>query len=292
MMVLGLFMGGCNGVVANGVSLPNYHIVLIRSILAAAILGVLLLLERRRPTAMSYPREAIWVVGAGVALAGDWLFLFEAYGAIGVGLATILLYCAPIIVMALSPLIFHERLTVRKVAGFAIVVTGALLISGGTLQTGSSPYGILCGLASAGCYAAMTIISKKAVHISGLEKGFIEIGIATVALIVYAVVVHGATLATIVQIAPSDIVPLVVLGALIAFGNYLYLRAMNSVNAQRVAVLGYVEPLSAVVLGAIVLHETMTPPQFFGAICIVAGALFTELRIKPPSAAPGEEPQG
>ena len=214
MMVLGLFMGGCNGVVANGVSLPNYHIVLIRSILAAAILGVLLLLERRRPTAMSYPREALWVVGAGVALAGDWLFLFEAYGAIGVGLATILLYCAPIIVMALSP------------------------------------------------------------------------------LIVYAVVVHGAALATIVQVAPSDIVPLVVLGALIAFGNYLYLRAMNSVNAQRVAVLGYVEPLSAVVLGAIVLHETMTPPQFFGAICIVAGALFTELRIKPPSAAPGEEPQG
>lgn len=57
--------------------------------------------------------------------------LYEGYVRIGVGMASLLYYCGPVIVMALSPLLFHERLTRAKLLGFAAVFAGAVLILGG-----------------------------------------------------------------------------------------------------------------------------------------------------------------
>ena len=41
--------------------------------------------------------------------------------------------------------------------------------------------------------------------------------------------------------------------------------------------LGYLEPLSAVLLAALVLHETLSPVQVAGAALILGGALFAEV---------------
>ena len=45
---------------------------------------------------------------------------------------------------------------------------------------------------------------------------------------------------------------------------------------QTVAVCGYLEPLSAVIFSALLLHERLTPPQLIGACLIIGGALFAE----------------
>lgn len=43
----------------------------------------------------------------------SWLFLFEAYRRIGVSIASLGYYCGPVIVMALTPVMFHEKLTLE-----------------------------------------------------------------------------------------------------------------------------------------------------------------------------------
>ena len=43
----------------------------------------------------------------------SWLFLFEAYRRIGVSIASLGYYCGPVIVMALAPVMFHEKLTLE-----------------------------------------------------------------------------------------------------------------------------------------------------------------------------------
>jgi drug/metabolite transporter (DMT)-like permease len=45
-----------------------------------------------------------------------------------------------------------------------------------------------------------------------------------------------------------------------------------------VAVCGYLEPLSAVVLSAVFLKETLMPIQIAGAVLIIGGAVFAEMR--------------
>jgi drug/metabolite transporter (DMT)-like permease len=46
---------------------------------------------------------------------------------------------------------------------------------------------------------------------------------------------------------------------------------------QTVAICGYLEPLSAVVLAAVLLQENMTVTQLFGAIMIIGGSVFGEM---------------
>lgn len=52
----------------------------------------------------------------GVVMGACWMFLYEAYQQLGVGLASLPYYCAPVIVMALSPLPFREKLTAPNMA--------------------------------------------------------------------------------------------------------------------------------------------------------------------------------
>ena len=46
---------------------------------------------------------------------------------------------------------------------------------------------------------------------------------------------------------------------------------------QRVAVFGYLEPLSAVIFSAILLGERLGPLKIAGACCIIGGAIFAEV---------------
>ena len=77
--------------------------------------------------------------------------LYEGYVRIGVGMASLLYYCGPVIVMVLSPLLFHERLTRAKLLGFAAVFAAVLLHE--TMQPLQilGTVLILCGAAGAEC---------------------------------------------------------------------------------------------------------------------------------------------
>ena len=46
---------------------------------------------------------------------------------------------------------------------------------------------------------------------------------------------------------------------------------------QRVSVWGYLEPLSAVILSALVLGEALAPANVAGTVLILGGAIFCEV---------------
>ena len=60
-------------------------------------------------------------------------------------------------------------------------------------------------------------------------------------------------------------------------GCFLYFSSINRLPAQSVAICGYIEPLSAVLLSVLFLNETMSPLQMAGAVLIIGGALYGEL---------------
>ena len=59
-------------------------------------------------------------------------------------------------------------------------------------------------------------------------------------------------------------------------GCYCYFSSIGDLPAQSVAICGYLEPLSAVLLSVLILHETMAPLQILGAVLIIGGAVFGE----------------
>ena len=86
---------------------------------ALTLAAILFITKRHNLQAPSRPREAAALIVSGAALGASWIFLFRAYQTIGVGISSLLYYCGPIIVMALSPLIFGEKLTGSKIAALS-----------------------------------------------------------------------------------------------------------------------------------------------------------------------------
>ncbi|MFR8299721.1 MAG: EamA family transporter, partial [Gordonibacter urolithinfaciens] len=203
-----LLLFGSNGIVASGIALPSSSVVLLRTLLGSLLLVVLLLAAKRRVTFHRHLGDLGCLAASGAALGASWLFLFEAYRHLGVGTASLVYYCGPIIVAALSPWLFGERLTRAKLAGFGLVLVGVLLVNGRALGEGASGWGLFCGGMSAVMYAAMVVFAKKVRHVEGLESSAVQLvsSFAAVALFV------GATGGTSLQIGPADWAPLLVLG--------------------------------------------------------------------------------
>ncbi len=79
------------------------------------------------------------------------------------------------------------------------------------------------------------------------------------------------------EIAAGDWFPILLLGLVnTGVGCYCYFSSIGDLPAQSVAVCGYLEPLSAVLLSVLILHETMAPLQILGAVLIIGGAVFGE----------------
>lgn len=70
-------------------------------------------------------------------------------------------------------------------------------------------------------------------------------------------------------------------------GCLLYFSAVAKLPVQTVAVVGYLEPLSAVVFSAALLGEAITPVRLMGAALIIGGAVFCELAGKRANAKAG-----
>jgi drug/metabolite transporter (DMT)-like permease len=269
-----LILFGSNGIVASQIGLPSYDIVVLRTFLGAALLGALLLISRKRTRISASPKSLAFVAISGAFLGISWLLLFEAYSLVGVGTSSLLYYCGPVLVMALSPILFKERLTHTRIAGFAIVLVGVMLVNGGTLQGGLSPQGLTYGAVAALCLAAMIVFNKKAEGIGGLESAFVQIGSAFFTALVGTAALHGLS----IDVQPADWPAILMLGFVnTGLGCYLYFGSMGKLKAQTVAVCGYIEPVCAVVMAMAFLGEGMSALQALGALLVIAGAAATEL---------------
>ena len=81
------------------------------------------------------------------------------------------------------------------------------------------------------------------------------------------------------NIQPGDWVFILILGLVnTGLGCYLYFSSLGGLPVQTVSIIGYLEPLAAVVFSAVFLQEILSPLQVAGAVCIIGGALFAEIR--------------
>ncbi len=265
----GLLLFGSNGVVASYIHLSSYEIVFLRSVLGAALLLGLFFLTGHRFTALRHKKDLLFIAVSGIAMAADWLFLFEAYARIGVSLGMLINYTGPAIVIALSPLILKERITFAKVAELAAALLGAFFISGQAVIEGISAWGLLCAGLSAAAYAVMVLSNKLAQEITGTENAGIQLFCTAVVVAVFVGWKQGLSM----EIPSGDWLFVLQLGLFnTGVGCYCYFSAIGDLPAQSVAISGYLEPLSAVMLSVLILHETMTPLQIAGAALIIGGA--------------------
>lgn len=274
--LLSLLLFGSNGIIANHIHLHSTQIVLLRTLIGCAFLFLLSLFTGSHFSLKGKQKALGFLLLSGVATGASWMFLYEAYARIGVSIASLLYYCGPVIVMALSPLLFREALTRRKLIGFGVVLLGICLLNGTASSSGKSHFGILCGLLSAITYALMVICNKKAAEITGLENASLQLFFAFLTVLLFV----GTRPSLLSPIPSGDLLPVFLLGICnTGIGCYLYFSSLGKLPAQTVAICGYLEPLSAVALSVLLLQELLHPLQIAGTFLIFGGAVFGD-RIK------------
>lgn len=270
--VLCLF--GTNGILASFIPWPSYQIVLGRTAIASVFLLVTLLLRRHAFTYLQHKRSFAILLLSGVFMAVDWLGLYEAYSRMGVGLSSLMCSSGPVLVMMLSPILFHERLTWPKIAGFLAVLAGIVLLNSNTLSSGTINSGMFFALLGACGYACTVVCNKKSPGIVGQERALCQLTVASLAALCFTLCKGGGTLAC----TPRGIAAMAVLGIVnTGLGTSVFLASMHRLPANSFAILSYMEPLSGIVFSALILGERMTPLQIAGAVLVLGGAAFAEL---------------
>lgn len=269
--ILALLIFGTNGLLVAHISLSASQIVLCRTFIGGILLTAAVLLSGGFHRS-ALRAEAIPLLCGGAALGLNWIALFEAYQLLNVSLATLIYYVGPMLVLFLSPVLFRERLNGTLVAAAIVVASGLLCICGSITRSGMSVRGLVSAILSALFYATLIVFNKQIVRTGGLQTAAIELDVAFVVVLVYVLLTVGIP-------APQkgEIPALVLLGAVnTGLAYLLYFTGLQKISGQSVALISYVDPVSALFFAAVFLHESMSGIQVLGAVLILGGALLGE----------------
>lgn len=203
---------------------------------------------------------------------------FNCINASSLAAAALLLYTAPIFVMLMSLILFHERFTLHKGIALLTTFTGCALITG--IMDAASDFSLaalLFGLGSGIGYALYSIFGKLAVR---------KYSSATISAYTF----YFSTLSSLPLADFSsnsghwDMTTLLAslgIGGLCAVIPYLlYNRGLQEVEATQASILATVEPLVAACVGIICFGEPVTWQKMLGIALILTSVVILNLPSK------------
>lgn len=284
MMVSSMLIFGTIGVFRRFIPLPSAFLACARGIIGGLCILLLVRLKGKRNTEKPARRDLLILVVSGAMIGANWMLLFEAYNHTTVAIATLCYYMAPTIVILLSPIIFRERMTVKKAICAAIAIAGMVLVSGaaGGGENEVSIPGILLGLGAAVLYAFIVILNKKIPGIDAYRKTSVQLLSAGLAMVPYLLLTGGFRTE---GFSLSAAALVLVVGIVHTGTAYtLYFGSMDGLRVQTVAILSYIDPVSALLFSAFLLREPLTPLNILGAVMIIGSAMAAEIRKTDPPA--------
>lgn len=245
---------------------------------AGALFLLIVCLITRHPLKNGLGAKKIALLAlAGVLMGFNWILLFEAYTYTTVPIATLCYYMEPTIVTLVSPLLFREKLTGKKWLCVIVSLLGMVLVSGvaeGGLPAAGAGKGVLLGLAAGVLYASVVCINKSAGGVDVYERTFIELISASAVLLPYIFLTEGGFS---FPAGGKSIALLLILGFVhTGLAYVLYFGSLDALPAQTVALLSYIDPVSALLFAAIFLGEGLSVPGIVGAVLILGAAAFSE----------------
>ena len=268
---------GTNGLLVANISLGSAEIVLMRTFLGSLFLLAVVLVKRSFSFA-DLKADLVPATMGGAALGLNWVLLFSAYRSAGVGLSTLTYYCGPIIVLALSPVLFREKLTWNKLLAIAAVAVGMFCITGDIKPGSDVQTGILFGGGAALLYASLIVANKRVKRLSGLNCAMYELIVAFFVVLIYLL---ASNVKLPVIPAAEDIVWVLAIGLVnTGLAYYLYFSSLQKLPGQTVALVCYIDPLTALLVSGAFLGEKLLGVQIAGAVLILGGACLGELKFK------------
>ena len=259
------------------ISVSSGELALYRAVLAAALIGAFLLATRQKASFPAPGKELYLLVLSGVVMGFNWILLFESYKYTTVAIATLSYYFAPVIVTLVCPFLFREKLTKKQILCFFMSTLGLSLVIGITNlgSGGNNAVGIAFGLGAAVLYATVILLNKFIKGVTGIHRTFLQFLAAIAVLMPYVLCTGGFHLDSLDR---TGWVCLLIVGLVHTGITYcLYFTALRDLSGQEAAILSYLDPLVAVVIGVVVLKEPLSVQQLIGGAMILGFTLWNEV---------------
>lgn len=280
MLAVSMAIFGTLGLFVRNISVSSGELALYRAVLAAVLIGFYLLATKQKIPVRTIKKEIPLLLVSGVAMGINWILLFEAYKYTTISAATLSYYFAPVIVTAVCPFLFREKLTVKQILCFLMSTLGLVMITGiGDVgKSGTDFVGILFGLGAAAFYAMVILLNKFIKKVEGIHRTFLQFLSAIITLIPYVAATSGITLGGMNGMGWAC---LLIVGFIHTGVTYcMYFSSLKELPGQKAAILSYIDPLVAVLVSVLLLNEKMTLWQFVGGGLILGFTLWNEIEGK------------
>ena len=264
------------GLVRRLIGLPSSVIAMVRGLIGGTATFLYFRARGGKLSLRALGSEGPWLLLSGALLGFNWILLFEAYRYTSVAVATLCYYMAPILIVLVSPILFRERITAKKAVCVAVALGGMMLVAGGRTDGGVKDVrGVLFGLAAAVLYASIVLTNKKLTRTDGLSRTILQLLTAGVVLLPYVLITENVTA---LDWSGSTIPMLLVAGLIFTALTYaMYFSAIPGLRAQTAALGSYVDPVVAVLVSALFLHEPMSAAEWIGAVLILGATAVSTL---------------
>lgn len=238
-----------------------------RFTLAVLMLGLTLAWQHRSLAVTR--RELATMAGLGVLFASSSLSLFTSFHFMGVGIACTLLFVYPVMVAVIMAVFFKERVTPSTVVSIALALVGIALLYKGGDGTALSTVGVGLVCISSLTYALyIIVVNKSHIRVSSLKLTF------------YVLIFAALTVALTSLSDPSNHLQLLstprewALGLMLGLvptvmSLVLMVVAIHDIGSTPTAILGALEPVTALVIGVTLFGEAFTARMAVGIVFIL-----------------------
>lgn len=246
----------------------------LRFLLASFILYAMMLVRKE-----TLPRGKLFVVLAVflglTAFSVPYALVYWGQRLIPSALSSILFATYPFFVALFSRAFLpSEKLNGLKIFGVVLAFAGVYLIFSSELagNTSLAIGGMAAIIASAFIQALSLVFLKKyGETFSPIGINFAAMSIGAALLLIASVIGESYSAVSLTNEALFSIAFLAVFGNVVAFVSYFWL--VKHVETVLLSMTSFVTPIIAVVLGALILHEALSPRIFSGATLVLCGIL-------------------
>jgi RarD protein len=277
-IITAMLIWGSVGIFVKNIHMSSSEIALIRGIIGSIFLIFLSLIVKQKVSFKSIKENIILLILSGSAMGFNWILLFQAYRYTTISNATLSYYVAPVFVLILAPFLLKEKLSLSKVVCIVMAMFGLFLVMNNGGGNGSGSYnhtvGILFGLSAAVLYASIVLMNKFVKNLSGLETTLIQLMMASIVLLPYVLLTEHLDFS---GVSTRSLIFILIVGILhTGIAYFLYFTSIKDLKGQTIAVLSYVDPISAVIFAAVLLGEGMNVIQITGGILILGSTFLSE----------------
>jgi drug/metabolite transporter (DMT)-like permease len=270
------------GIFVRKIGIPTIRIIFYPATVAGILQLILLLMSGQIKRPMSIKggyRYVVYLLSVPIFFITNMFLFFFAFRHTTIANAVFTHYTAPIFVALLTPLLLREK--IHRRAWIAIILSSlGLWLMLGTLTSdwknifnNKETAGIIAGLLSGVAYAFLILIIRKIVQdFSPLFIIFVQNSIVSILLLPFIINTPH----------PLNIMPYMLIMGVVhsTLAPLLYVDGLKSVKANEAAILGYLEPVGAVLLALIILHEIPGIRALSGGALILYSGLLIVKRAK------------